>query len=159
MPPRERSGTRTGIRALAGADPPGFGQRGRFPFDKPGLWARAGPFALVTVVAEASLALPPGTRIGTAAILSMVLLVAVALSFLLPWDRLPAWAPVLVPLAWTGWALALTLAAGTVSGVGLVLLIPLIWSVLFRRPRESAWVVAAVVAAEVAVSVAQSASS
>jgi signal transduction histidine kinase len=131
---------------------------GNSAFSRPGLVARVVPFALVTVVAEASLALPPGTRVGTAVILSLVLLVAVALAFLLPWDRLPARATVLVPLAWTGWALALTLAAGTVSGVGLVLLIPLIWSVLFHRPWESACVVAAVVAAEITVSVVQSAS-
>jgi hypothetical protein len=131
---------------------------GNSAFSRPGLVARVVPFALVTVVAEASLALPRGTLVGTAVILSLVLLVAVALAFLLPWDRLPARATVLVPLAWTGWALALTLAAGTVSGVGLVLLIPLIWSVLFHRPWESACVVAAVVAAEITVSVVQSAS-
>ncbi len=130
---------------------------GHSPFDRPGLVARVGPFAVVAVVAEASLALPPGTRVGTAVIVSLVLLAAVALAFLLPWGRLPAWAPVLVPLACTGWALALTLAGGTVSGVGLVLLIPLIWSALFHRPWESACVVAAIVAAEIVVSVVQSA--
>jgi len=130
---------------------------GHSPFGRRALAVRAGPFALVAVVAEASLALPPGTRVGTAVIVSLVLLAVVALAFLLPWDRLPAWTPVLVPLACTGWALALTLAAGTVSGVGLVLLIPLIWTVLFHRPWESACIVAAVVAAELVVSVAQSA--
>ena len=130
---------------------------GHSPFSRPGLTARAGPFALVAVVAEASLALPPGTRVGTAVIVSLVLLAAVALAFLLPWDRLPAWARVLVPLAYTGSALALTLAAGTVSGVGLVILIPLIWTALFHRPWESAWVIAAIVAAEIVVSVTQSA--
>ena len=130
---------------------------GDSPFGRPGLVARVGPFALVAVVAEASLALPPGSRVGTAAIVSLVLLAAVALAFLLPWRRLPAWAPVLVPLTCTGWALALTLAGGTISGVGLVVLIPLIWSALFHRPWESACVVAAIVAAEVVVSVSQSA--
>jgi signal transduction histidine kinase len=130
---------------------------GHSPFARPGLAARVGPFALVAVVAEASLALPPGTRVGTAAIVSLVLLAAVALAFLLPWRRLPGWAPVLVPLTCTGWALALTLAGGTISGVGLVVLIPLIWSALFHRPWESACVVAAIVAAEVVVSVSQSA--
>ena len=130
---------------------------GRSPFSRSGLTARVGPFALVAVAAEASLALPPGTRIGTAVIVSLVLLAAVALAFLLPWDRLPFWVPVLVPLAYTGSALALTLAAGTVSGVGLVILIPLIWTALFHRPWESACVVAAIVAAEIVVSVSQSA--
>jgi len=126
------------------------------PFSRPGLLARVGPFALVAVAAEASLVLPPGTRVSTALIVSLVLLAVIALAFLLPWGRLPAWTPVLVPLTCTGWALALTLAAGTVSGIGLVVLIPLIWSVLFHRPWESACVVAAIVAAEIFMSVTQS---
>ena len=63
----------------------------------------------------------------------------------------------LVPLAYTGSALALTLAGGTVSGIGIVLLVPLIWTVLFHRRWESACVVAAIVAAEVVISVVQSA--
>ena len=115
------------------------------------------PFALVAVAAEASLALPPGTSAWTALTVSLVLLAAVGLAFLLPWDRLPAWLSVLVPLAYTGSALALTLAGGTVSGVGLVVLIPLFWTTLFHRRWESACVVAAIVAAEIIISVAQSA--
>ena len=43
---------------------------------------------------------------------SLVLLATTGLAFLLPWNRLPGWATVLVPLAYTGSALALTLAAG-----------------------------------------------
>ena len=78
------------------------------------------------------------------------------LAFLLPWDRLPARASVLVPLAYLGSALALTLAAGTTSGVGIVVLIPLVWTALFHRRWESACLVAAVVAGEVVVSLVQS---
>jgi len=95
--------------------------------------------------------------LGTAAILSLVLLAATALAFLLPWDRLPGWTAVLVPLAYTGSVLALTLAAGTVSGVGIVILVPLIWTALFHRRWESACVVAAIVAVEIVVSEVQSA--
>ena len=127
------------------------------PFREPGLLARVAPFALVAVAAEASLALPPGTEAWLAVTVSLVLLVATALAFLLPWDRLPGWATVLVPLAYTGSALALTLAGGTVSGVGIVLLVPLIWTVLFHRRWESACVVAAIVAAEIVISLVQSA--
>ena len=127
------------------------------PFLGPGLLARAAPFALVAVAAEASLALPPGTHAWPAVTVSLVLLAATGLAFLLPWDRLPAWASVLVPLAYTGSALALTLAAGPVSGVGIVILIPLIWTALFHRRWESACVVAAIVAAEIVVSLVQSA--
>jgi signal transduction histidine kinase len=127
------------------------------PFSGPGILIRAGPFALVAVAAEATLALPSGTHQWAGVTVSLVLLAAVGLAFLLPWDRLPGWMPVLVPLAYTGSALALTLAAGTVSGVGIVLLIPLIWTALFHRPWESAVIVAAIVAAEIVVSVVQSA--
>jgi hypothetical protein len=127
------------------------------PFSGPGLLIRAGPFALVAVAAEASLALPPGTQQWVSVTVSLVLLAAVGLAFLLPWDRLPGWMPVLVPLAYAGSALALTLAAGTDSGVGIVLLIPLIWTALFHRPWESACVLVAIVAAEIVVSVVQSA--
>ena len=127
------------------------------PFQGPGLVAKVAPFALVAVAAEVSLALPPGTSAWTAVTVSLVLLAAAGLAFLLPWDRLPAWMSVLVPLAYTGSALALTLAGGTVSGVGLVVLIPLFWTTLFHRRWESACVVAVIVAAEIIISVAQSA--
>ena len=143
---------------------PGFadeGSRGPVPdgtlFRGPGLLARAGPFAVVAVAAEASLALPPGTRSWPAVTVSLVLLAATGLAFLLPWNRMPGWAVVLVPLAYAGSALALTLAAGTISGVGIVLLVPLIWTVLFHQRWESACVVAAIVAAEIVVSLVQSA--
>ncbi|HEY1318758.1 MAG TPA: hypothetical protein VGF32_00865 [Streptosporangiaceae bacterium] len=127
------------------------------PFGGPGLLARVGPFALVAVAAEASLALPPGAQAWPAVIVSLVLLATTGLAFLLPWHRLPGWATVLVPLAYTGSALALTLAAGPVSGVGIVLLVPLIWTVLFHHKWESACVVTAIVAAEIVVSLVQSA--
>jgi signal transduction histidine kinase len=127
------------------------------PFRRPGLLVRAGPFALVAVAAAASLALPPGTHAWTEVTVSLVLLAVVPLAFLLPWDRLPSWMPVLVPLVYTGSALALTLAAGTISGVGIVVLIPLIWTALFHRRWESACVVVAIVAAEIVVSLVQSA--
>ena len=130
---------------------------GDSPFSGPGLLARAAPFALVAAAAEASLALPPGTQAWPAVTVSLVLLAATGLAFLLPWNRLPGWATVLVPLAYTGSALALTLAGGTVSGIGIVLLVPLIWTVLFHRRWESACVVVAIVAAEIVISVVQSA--
>ena len=140
----------------ADAAPSAAGPDG-LPFSGPGLLARAAPFALVAVAAEASLALPPGTHAWLAVTVSLVLLASTGLAFLLPWKRLPAWASVLVPLAYTGSVLALTLAAGTVSGVGIVILVPLIWTTLFHRRWESACVVAAIVAAEIVVSLVQSA--
>jgi signal transduction histidine kinase len=135
----------------AGASP-ADGRRAGYPFRGPGLLARVGPFAAIAVLAEASLALPPGPASTWAAVASVVLLVAVAAAFLLPWSRLPGWMPVLVPLAYTGSVLALILAAGTTSGVGIVILVPLIWTALFGQLWESACVVAAIVAVEVVIS-------
>ena len=128
---------------------PDPGQPPGFPFRGPGLLVRVAPFALVTALAEVSLALPPGVQSQSAVIASIVLLLAVAASFALPWPRLPAWATVLVPLAYTGWVLALILAAGETAGVGIVILVPLVWTALFHQRWESACVVVAIVAVEV----------
>lgn len=141
----------SGSELTAGALPVD-GRPAGYPFRGPGLLARVGPFAAIAVLAEASLALPPGPASTGAAVASVVLLVAVAAAFVLPWSRLPGWMPVLVPLAYTGSVLALILAAGTTSGVGIVILVPLIWTALFGRLWESACVVAAIVAVEVVIS-------
>ena len=127
------------------------------PFLGPGLLARVGPFAVVALAAEASLALPPGTDRWAGVAVSLVLLAATGLAFLLPWNRLPGWMSEQLPLAYTGSALALSLAAGPTSGVSIVLLIPLIWTALFHRRWESACVLTAVVAALLVVSAVQSA--
>ena len=110
------------------------------------------PFAAIAVLAEASLALPPGPTSTWAAVISVVLLLAVAAAFLLPWPRLPAWTTVFVPLAYTGSVLALILATGSASGVGVVILVPLIWTALFHQRWESGCVVAAIIVVEVIVS-------
>lgn len=123
------------------------------PFRGPALWAKAAPVAIVAALAEASLALPPYTKSAWAIVVSIVLLVLVPAEFMLPWSRLPSRMSVLVPLTYTGSVLALLLAAGPTSGVGVVILIPLIWTALFHRPWESACIVAAIVAVEVIASV------
>ena len=143
----------TAETALRPAAPPGPGQPPGFPFRGPGLLARVVPFAVVAVLAEVSLALPgPGVQSTPAMIASIVLLLAVAALFALPWRRLPAWATVLIPLTYTGSVLALILAAGATAGVGLVILAPLVWTALFHQRWESACIVVAVVAAEVVTS-------
>ncbi len=129
---------------------PGPGQPPGFPFRGPGLLARVIPFAVVAVLAEVSLALPgPDVQSTSAVIVSIVLLLATAGLFALPWRRLPAWATVLVPLTYTGSVLALILAAGATAGVGLVILTPLVWTALFHRRWESAVIVVAIVTVEV----------
>jgi len=138
---------------MAPAAPPGDS-----PFCRAGLAGRLWPFAVVAILAEASLALPPVSHDWAAVTVSLVLLLAVAVEFALPWQWMPAGLRVLVPLTYTGSVLALTLAGGPVSGIGVVVLIPLIWTALFHRRWESACVVVAIIAVEVTVSVVQSAS-
>jgi signal transduction histidine kinase len=148
MGPRTESALRS-----ATSIPPG--QKASSPFRGAGLWTRVAPFAIVAALAEASLALPSSpaeTPSGGAALASVLLLLAAAAGFLLPWPRLPGWMTVLIPLTYTASVLALDLAAGSTSGVGIVILIPLVWTALFHRRWESIWVVAAVVAAEVIIS-------
>lgn len=127
-------------------------QNARSPFRGPGLWARVAPFAAVAILAEASLALPSGHESGPAVLASVLLLLLAGAGFLLPWPRLPGWMTVLVPLVYTASVLALDLAAGSTSGVGIVILIPLVWTALFHRRWESVCVVAAVVVTEVIIS-------
>jgi signal transduction histidine kinase len=128
------------------------------PFTGPAVWSRVLPFAAVAVLAEVSVALPPGPQSGGAVVASVLLLLLAAAAFFLPWPRLPDWAPVLVPLLYTGSVLALILAAGSTSGVGIVILIPLIWTALFQSRLDSAVTVAAIVAVEIIVSLVPDAS-
>ncbi len=116
------------------------------PYDRPGLAGRVLPFAVVAIIAEASLAIPPGPTSDSYAVLSAVLLVMVAAAmFFLPWTGLPRWTTVLVPVAYVGSVLALILAlGGSSSGVGIVVLLPLVWTALYDRRWISFVVVAAI---------------
>jgi signal transduction histidine kinase len=132
--------------------PPASGEVPGYPFRGPGLVARVAPFAAVAVLAEASLALSPGPQSEPALAASVVLLLATAAAFLLPWPRMPGWTSVLVPLTYTGSVLALILAAGADSGVGMALLIPVLWTALFHHRWESGCVVAAIMIVVVIIS-------
>ncbi len=113
-----------------------------------GLLARIAPFAALACLAEASLALPPGpASVVDAAASAAILAVTAALVVLLPWDRLPAWCDVAVPLLYTASVFPLIQAAGgQYSGIMLILLSPLIWTALYHRRWESACVSAAALA-------------
>ncbi len=147
---RGRSGLPPGGLSSAGR-PPGelapARQVSGYPFREAGLAARVLPFAVLAVAAEASLALPPGPQSVPATVISIMLLLATAAAFALPWARLPGWTTVAVPLLYVGSVLALTIAAGSTSGVAIVALMPIVWTALFHQRWESALVVAAVVAA------------
>jgi diguanylate cyclase (GGDEF)-like protein len=113
------------------------------------MFIRTLPFMVTAVVAELSLVLPPGPASYPDTSISVALLVATAASFLLPWHRLPPWADVVIPLLYVGSSLALILAAGGSSaGVGLVVVLPILWAALNLELWKSLTVVAAVVVIE-----------
>lgn len=135
--------------ALRSRDPesPGFPASVRSSFQRDGLLTRIWPFATVALLAELSLALPPGPQHPVEVWLSLGLLAATAGAIFLPWERLPGWMTVVVPLLYTCSALPVLLASGgTGSGIAAILFIPLVWTALFHRPWESACVVAGILA-------------
>jgi signal transduction histidine kinase len=137
------------VSPISSAPPAGATHDDGSPFRGPGALTRVAPFAVIAALAECSLALPPQPHDLWPVLVSLVLLLAIPPAFLLPWARLPHWTPVLVPLAYTGSVLALVLAAGETAGVGIVILIPLVWTALFHRPWESACIVVAIVLVEI----------
>jgi signal transduction histidine kinase len=124
------------------------------PWRRDGLLTRIAPFAALAVLAEASLALPPGPVSIGYAVTSVLLLAATAAAIaFLPWDGLPSWTKVSVPLLYTFSVYALIEAAGgSQSGLGLVLFSPLIWTALFHRWWESVITTVVVLAAMLAMS-------
>jgi diguanylate cyclase (GGDEF)-like protein len=129
----------------------------RFPrgeaFRREGRTLRTLPFLLVAIAAEASLALPPGPASTTDTVISALLLAATIGCFFLPWRMLPSGFDVFVPLLYTGSVLALILAAGGSStGIGLVILLPLVWTALYLEPWKSGVVVAGLVIVQIVTS-------
>ncbi|HTW99498.1 MAG TPA: histidine kinase [Acidimicrobiales bacterium] len=128
------------------------------PFRGEHLLVRLAPFAAGAAFAEASLALPPGIYSTPAAYASGGLLVATVAAFLLPWERLPRQPAVVVPLLYSACVLFLSIATGPASGVGIVLLVPVLWTALFHDKWQTTCAVAGVVAVELTVSLVQHAS-
>ncbi len=111
-----------------------------------GLLVRIAPFAALALIAEASLLLPPGPASLPDAIASVLLLAGVAAGIaFVPWPRVPGWLTVTVPLLYTASILfRIQAAGGSMSGVAIILLSPLIWAALFHRRWETAVVALAV---------------
>ena len=123
------------------------------PFERPGLFRRVLPFALVSVLAEASLALSSRSESTVSVSLSVGFLCAVAGLMCLPWHRAPKWLTVTVPIFDVAFVLMLILASGySASGVGIVILVPLIWTALYHRRWESFVVVGSIVLVEIVIS-------
>jgi diguanylate cyclase (GGDEF)-like protein len=108
------------------------------------------PFAVVAGLALASLALPPGPTSNADAFGAVGLLLVTALLLSLPISRTPGMFSVLVPVTYSFSVLLLVLAGGgSTSGIGIVILLPLVWTALYHEPWESVVVVVVIVAVEV----------
>jgi signal transduction histidine kinase len=145
---------RTGSQAAQAATAVSGATTDWAPWRRDGLLTRIAPFAALAALAEASLALPPGPVSAAYAVISVVLLAgtAAAIAFL-PWDRLPSWTKVSVPVLYTVSVFALIEAAGgSQSGLGLVLFSPLIWTALFHSRWDSVITTVVVLAAILAMS-------
>jgi diguanylate cyclase (GGDEF)-like protein len=101
------------------------------------------------VASEASLLLPPGPTSHLDAYLSIILLAVSATLFALRSKTLPRQLLLVVPLCYLVSVLMLILAAGGSStGIGLVVLLPILWAALTLDMWESVAVVIAVVLVE-----------
>jgi diguanylate cyclase (GGDEF)-like protein/PAS domain S-box-containing protein len=119
------------------------------PFRRQGLGRRLLPFGVVASLAMVSLALPHGLYSWGWFVASAILLILVVVGVLLPWERLPRSAAVVVPVLYVAHVMSLGIAAGPSSGVGIVVLAALIWTVLYHQRWESFLVVAAIVITQV----------
>jgi diguanylate cyclase (GGDEF)-like protein len=116
-------------------------------------WRRVLPFAIVAGLALASLALPPGPTSNIDAFGAVGLFLLTALLMALPVSRTPGVFSVLVPVTYAFSVVLLVLAAGgSTSGIGIIILLPLVWTALYHRRWESAVVVVTIVAIEVILS-------
>lgn len=113
------------------------------------------PFGALAWFSELSELLPPGPAnhalfLASAGLLLLVSVWVIAIS----WSELPEWTNVIAPICFTGSAVLMLLASGSSVPSGLVgvFLIPLIWTALYQRARDSALVVGAVVLGLIAIS-------
>lgn len=112
------------------------------------------PFVVVAATAEASLALSPNSDSISGTAFSLILLSLAVLSFFLFSKRTDTWTKLFVPLFYSGSVLALVIATGSSSsGIGLVMLLSVVWTALYLEIWQSIVVVAVVVACEFVTSI------
>ena len=99
------------------------------------------PFAAVALVAFATVLLPPpnpadGTALTVAGALTLLV---IASCLIVPWRRLPGWAQAIPPIAYFAViALLRDIEGGTTSGLGTLVLLPVVWLALYGSRGELA---------------------
>jgi diguanylate cyclase (GGDEF)-like protein len=109
----------------------------------------ASPFVFVAVAAEATLVLSPDTDSLAAAMFSLIFLGLAVLSFFIFTKSLKTWTHMFVPICYSASVVSLVIACGTpASGIGLVMLLSIVWTALYLEVWQSVIVVAVVVGSE-----------
>ena len=107
------------------------------------------PFTVLAIAAEASVTVPPGPASDRDVFFSVALLVITAVLYAIASRPPLRRAAVAVPLCYVASILMLILGAGgATTGIGLIILLPVLWAALNLELVESMVVVLAVVAAE-----------
>jgi diguanylate cyclase (GGDEF)-like protein len=115
--------------------------------------ARVAPFAVLALAGEASLALPPGPVSNVDTVASVALLALTALLLEISRRTRSLTTALLIPLSYVASALMLILAAGgSTEGIGLIVILPILWASLNLEIFESLIVVLAVAAIELVTS-------
>ena len=105
-------------------------------------FVRAFIFLTLAAVAQASVALPPGPSKPAFYWASLAVLVACALSLLLPWERFPRWVILIPTLAYLVSVTLLLISGGTnpsvqstAGGLSALVLLPVLGMALYYRVR------------------------
>jgi diguanylate cyclase (GGDEF)-like protein len=110
---------------------------------------RSAPFAVAGLVALASTLVPPGPRNPVWLLVAIGLAVALALDGVIGFSkRAPAWVPTVQLLVTVTAITVLAFAAGPSSGLTALLLLPVIFSGLYGKAWEAAFVIPAIVVAD-----------
>ncbi len=110
---------------------------------------QSAPFAIAGLVALASTLLPPGPRNPEWLVVALALAAALALDGLIGFSKqAPAWVPTVRLLVTVTAIAVLAYAAGPSSGFTALLLLPVIFSALYGKPWEAAFLIPAVVVAD-----------
>jgi hypothetical protein len=110
---------------------------------------RSAPFAVAGLFALASTLLPPGPRHPEWLLVAIVLAAALALDGVVGLsERAPAWVPAVQLLVTVATIAVVAYAAGPSSGFTALLLLPVIFSALYGKLWEAAFLIPAVVVAD-----------
>jgi len=110
----------------------------------------------VTVLAEGSVALPPGPSNEALFVLGSLLLIPVLGTLLLPWQRHRRWMTLIPSVTFTVAATLLVVSlGGSTSGLLPLFIAPVLWTALYEGKRQTSLVIASVTLAVAVIAISQ----